>query len=188
LIQNWVEIIGVLILVLAALIGAFWKLVKISVDNKSKYEQDIKATRSLVISRDVIPEIISLIEKVEVEKGLRPGQSLEEVLSPSQSSFAHSLRRVIQPMSPINELEGLYLRAIDCAFKCAYDMLILAIVPGITILWVFIDLHWEYFIPLILLFGGVILIKAVFDILIYTRTLRRFIEKDNEIRLQRSVS
>lgn len=91
-------------------------------------------------------------------------------------------------MSPINELEGLYLRTIDCAFKCAYDMLILAIVPGITILWVFIDLHWEYFIPLILLFGVVILIKAAFDIIIYTRTLRRFIEKDNEIRLQRSVS
>lgn len=85
MIQNWVEIVGVLILVLVALIGAFWKLIKISVDNKSRYEQDIKATRSLVISRDVIPEIISLIEKVEVERGLRPGQGLEEILSPAKA-------------------------------------------------------------------------------------------------------
>ena len=187
MIQNWVEIVGVLVVVLAALIGAFWKLIKIAVNNKSKYEQDINATRSLVISRDVIPEIISLIEKVEVEKGLRPAQSLEEILSPSQSSFAYSLQRVIQPMSPINELEGLYLKTIDCTFRCAYDMLMLAIVPGITILWVFIDFHWEYFAPLVLLFGVVILIKGIFDILIYTRTVHRFIEKDNEIRLGRSA-
>ena len=187
MIQNWVGIASVLILVLAGLIGAFWKLIKTAGDNKSRYEQDITSTRALVISRDVIPEIISLIEKVEVEKGLRPAQSLEEILSPSQSGFAHSLRRVIQPMSPINELEGLYLKVIDCAFRCAYDMLIMAFLPGVTILWVFIDLYWEHFITCIAIFGVVILIKAVFDIVIYTRTLRRFIEKDNEIRLGRSA-
>lgn len=188
MIQNWVAIVGVLIVVLVALIGAFWKMVGIAGDNKSRYEQDINATRSLVISRDVIPEIISLIEKVEIEKGLRPGQGLEDILSPSQSSFAHSLRRVIQSMSPINELEGLYLRTIDRAFKCAYDMLVMAIIPGITILWIFVDLYWEHFIPLIVLAGVIILIKAIFDILAYTRTVRRFIDKDNEIRLGRSVS
>jgi hypothetical protein len=188
LIQNWLEILSVLILILAGIIGAFWKLISKASENKSSYHTVINATQSVVLSRDVIPAIISLIEKVEHERDLNRGQGLEEILSHSQSSLSHYLQRVLQPLNPIKELEALYLRTIDYAFTCAYDMLGMAILPAITIIWLFVDTCWDYFIPLVLLTGLIILIKTVFDILRYTQTLRRFINKDNEIRLARIVS
>lgn len=188
MITNWVEVVGILIAVLAALIGAFWKLISKASDNKSRFQRDLEAIKAIVVSKNVVPEIISLIERVEIQKGLRPGLSLEDIMSPSDSGFAYSLRRLLQSWNPIAEIERLYLEMVNCTFRCAYDMIGLATLPGITILWVFVDSFWEYFTPLVLLSGLIILIKAAFDVLSYTRTLHRFINKDNEIRLGKGVS
>lgn len=188
MIQNWLEIIGVLVAILVGLIGAFWKLITKASENKKQYENDLEATRSVVTSRDFIPEIAALIEKAVKEKENSPSLTLEEILGSLKSTIAYPLRRVVLPLRPLNELEGLYLKTIDRAFDCAYDMLGIAVLPAIAIIWVFVDLYWEYFLPIISFAGVVILIKTILDVLNYTRTLRQFMRRDTEIRMGRSVS
>lgn len=185
MIENGVEVLGLLLIVLVALLTAFWKLLNKAGENKSKYQMDVLASRGTVISRDAIPQIIDLIEKVQKTQSLDQSKTPEQILE--EATYGYSLQKIVSSISKINELDALYLKTISLAFTCAYDLLLAAILIGISIVWLFVNLYWEYFIPLVIFAGLIILIKSAFNILQYTRNLRSFIQKDNELRLGRSI-
>jgi len=186
LIENWIEILGLLLLILVTLLAAFWKLLNKAGENKSKYQMDVLASRGTVVSRDVVPQLIELIKRVEETRTLDQSQTLEEILE--EATRGYSLQQIINKINEINDLEVLYLKTIALAFNCAYDLLLAAVLIGITIVWLFINQHWEYFIPLVIFAGLTILIKSIANILQYSGNLHLFIKKDNELRLGRSTS
>jgi len=186
LIENWVEVLGLLILILVALLAAFWKLLNKAGENKSKYQMDVLAARGTTISRDVVPQLITLMERVEKIRTLNQSKTLEEILE--EATHGYSLQQIINKINEINDLDVLYLKTISLAFNCAYDVLLAAVLIGTTIVWLFVDRYWEFFIPLVVFAGLIILIKSIFNILQYSRNLHSFIKKDNELRLGRSAS
>lgn len=186
MIENWVEVLGLLLMVLVALLAAFWKLLNKAGENKSKYQLDVLAVRGTVLSRDVIPQLIELMQRVESIRMLDRSKTLEQILE--KATHGYSLQQIVKRISEINDLDVLYLKAISLAFACAYDLLLAAVLMGISIVWLFVDQYWEYFIPLTIFAGLIILIKSIYNVLQYTRNLRAFIQKDNEMRLGRSMS
>jgi hypothetical protein len=185
LIENWLQLLGILLPVLAALLAAFWKLLDKIDKNKSKYQQDVLAIRGTVIAGDVIPRLIGLIEKVETERTLDQSKTVEQILE--KATYGHSMQQIVNRINELNDMDILYTRTIFLSFACAYDVLSAAVLTGICTLWLFIDQYWEYFISMVILAGLIILIKLVYDILQYTRNLNRFIQKDNEMRLGRNI-
>jgi hypothetical protein len=185
LIENWIQLLSILIPVLAALLAAFWKLLDKIDKNKSKYQQDVLAVRGTVISEDVIPQLIELIEKVETERALDQSKTVEQILE--KAIHGHSIQQIVKRINEVNDMDILYIKTISLSFACAYDLLLVAVLTGVCIIWLFIDQYWEYFISLAIFAGLIILIKLIFNILQYTRNLHRFIQKDNEMRLGRNI-
>lgn len=179
-----IETLGVLIVILVALLGGFWQFVKIANKNKVQYQQDAMAMRSTIVSSELVPHLVLLIEKVEGERSISKRNSIEQILSRSSFAFPQIITRAI---GKINDVKTVYLQTIKSAFKCAYDLLIMSVLPALTIVWIFLDVYWEQFILLSLFGGSAILIKTIYDVLKYTSAVRQFIDKDNEIRLGRST-
>lgn len=178
-----IEIISFLTVVILALLGGFWQFTKKAGENKSRFQQDVESIRSIIIASELLPQVVQLIEKVEVKrKGETEG--IEQILS--DYSFAYDLKKLVRSSHDITEVENLYLKTTSLAFKCAYDLLIAAALPAITLVWLFIDVFWEYFIPLAIISTLIIVIKTIVDVLKYTKNFSDFIQKDNEIRLGRS--
>lgn len=184
MIQAFWQIIGILILVSGAFLGGYWKFLKVAGNNKIRYQQDAIAMRSIIVSSELVPQIVSLIEKVEAERVQSQKETIEQILS--RSSFAYPIQSIPRIISKTNEVDVLYLRTVSSAFRCAYDLLIATAIPILSAVWLFLDVYWDQFIPLILFAGAIILIKTVYDVLRYTNAIRQFIDKDNEIRLGRS--
>jgi len=185
LIENWIPLLGLLLTVLVALLAAFWKLLGKAGENKSKYQLDVLAVRATILSRDIIPRLVELIKKIDNERGLDPSKTVEQILE--KATHGYSLQNIVKSISEVNDLEALYLKTISLAFVCAYDLLLAAVLIGAIIVWLFLNQFWEYFIPLSIFAGLIILIKSAYNILQYTRNLHRFIQKDNEMRLGRST-
>lgn len=183
--ESFIQTLSLLVVVLVALLGGFWQFVKKAGDNKTRYQQDVISMRSIIISSELVPQIVQLIEKVEAERGQRGSRDIEQILS--KSSFAYTMQYIARTMGKINEIDNLYLVTIRLAFTCAYDLLLASVIPAVSIIWLFVDRYWEHFIPLVIFSGLIIVFKIIVDILRYTRNIGRFIEKDNEIRLGRSV-
>jgi len=184
LIDNYVQMLGILIPIMAALLAAFWKLLNKADDNKTKYQQDVLAVRGTVISGDVIPQLIKLLEDVEAERELNRTESIESIIG--RTTHGHSMQQIVKRINEINDLDILFTKTISLCFNCAYDTLLVASIVGAYLLWLFIDQYWSYFIPVAVFAGWIVLVKLVYDTLSYSRNIHRFIQKHSEMRLGRS--
>lgn len=180
---SW-QLVGILFAAVVALLGGFWKFLKLAGNNKTRFQQDALAMRSIILSSELVPQIVSLIEKVEIERGQTRGEAIEQILS--RSSFAYPIQSTARTMSKMNDVDTLYLRTVSLAFRSAYDLLIATFLPALTLLWLFIGVYWDQFVLLILFGSFVMTIKTIFDVYKYTNAVKQFIDKDNEIRLGRS--
>jgi hypothetical protein len=175
--------LGILIPVMAALLAAFWKLLNKADENRTKYQQDVLAVRGTVISGDVIPQLIKLLEDIEGERELNRTQSIETIIG--RATHGHSLQQIVKRINELNDLDILFMKTISVCFNCAYDMLLVASVVGVYLLWLFIDQYWNYFIPLAVFAGLIVLVKLIYDTLAYSRNIHRFIQKHSEMQLGR---
>jgi len=182
--QPPIETVSLLTVVVAALLGGFWQFIKKASENKTQFQQDVESIRSIIIASEILPQIVQLIEKVEAERDEGETGDIEQILS--KFSFASDLKHLARSSHDIAEVENLFLGTTSLAFRCAYDLLIAAALPGATVVWLFIDRFWEYFVPLAIISTLIIFIKTTVDVLKYTRNLSQLIQKDNEIRLGRS--
>lgn len=183
MIEAFWQVVGVLLVASGALLGGYWKFLKIANNNKSRYQQDALTMRSIILSSELVPQIVSLIEKVETERVQSRSEAIEQILS--RSSFAYPIQSTARIMSKINDTDTLYLRTVSIAFKCAYDLLIAAALPALTLAWLYVNAYWNQFVVL-MIFGGVLItVKNIYDVLRYTNAVKQFIDKDNEIRLGR---
>jgi hypothetical protein len=176
--------LGILLPVMAALLAAFWKLMNKADDNKTKYQQDVLAVRGNVISGDVVPQLIKLLEDVETERDLDGSESIETIMG--RATHGHSLQQIVKRINELNDLDILFMKTVSICFKCAYDMLLVAAIVGVCVLWVFVDQYWNYFIVMVAFSGLIILPKLIHDTLAYSRNIQRFIQKHSEMQLGRS--
>lgn len=179
-----IETISFLTVIVIAILGGFWQFIKKAGENKNRYQKDVQSLRSIIIASELLPNVVQLIEKVESHRTTGNISDIERILS--DYSFALDLKNLVNSSQNITEIENLYLGTTNFAFKCAYDLLLAAILPVVTLIWLFLDTYWEYFIPIIIFSTIVMVIKALFDVLKYTKNLRAFIKKDDEIRFGRS--
>jgi uncharacterized membrane protein len=184
LIGNYLQILGILIPVIAALLAAFWKLINKADDNRTKYQQDVLAVRGTVVSGDVIPQLVKLIENVETERELNSTETIENIIG--RTTHGHSLKQIVNRINELNDLDILLSKTVDSCFSCAYDMLLASAIVGICILWLFVDQYWSYFVTIALFAGFVVLSKVVYDILAYSRNIHKFIRRHNEMQLGRN--
>jgi len=185
MIEGFWQAVAILGTITGALLGGFWRFLRAVESNKKRYQNDAKAMRSLVLSSELVPQIISLMDKVEREKNIDPTASIEEILS--RRTFAKPVEDIAKSATKTIEVDSLYFKIIDHGFKCAHDLLILAPLPVISVIWLY-AYDGELTQPLIFLSCAIVFylvagsIKIIRDILKYTSAIRLFIEKDNEIR------
>lgn len=185
MIENYLQMLGILIPVLVALLAAFWKLVNKADNNKTKFQQDIMAARGTILSSEIIPQLIMLIEKVETERDMgNRMESIEDIIG--RTTHGYSLQLIVKRINELNDLDILLTRTISFCFNCAYDMLLAAAIVGVCIIWLFVNQYWINFITIVTFAGFIILFKLVYDTLMYSKNVHRFIQKHNEIQLGRN--
>jgi membrane protein YdbS with pleckstrin-like domain len=184
LIENYLQWLGVLVPLIAGLLAAFWKLLDKADDNRTKFQQDIMAVRGTVISGEIIPQLIKLLESIENERDVS-GRTVSIDTIISRSTHGHTLRLVVDKINQLNDLDILLAKTLSFCFNAAYDVLANAIISGFFILWLFIDQYWANFLTIASLALAIIITKLIYDVLKYTRSVQKFIQKHSEMQLGR---
>jgi hypothetical protein len=81
MIEQFWPALGVIVLIVISLIGAFWKLARHADETQKRYSLDISAMEAKIRSSQMLPEIIKLIQEVVSDKKTDPKASLERILS-----------------------------------------------------------------------------------------------------------
>ncbi len=182
--ENYLQLLALLLPLLAGLLAAFWKFVDKADKDKTKFQQDIMAVRGTVISGEIIPQLIKLIEDIETERELGGrNESIENIIG--RSTHGYSLQSFVKRINELNDMDVLLTKIVSYCFNCAYDFLFAAAVCGVFILWLFIDQYWTNFVIVVSFASLVIVLKLFYDTLTYTKSVHKFIQKHNELQLGR---
>ena len=132
--QFWAAL-GVIIVVIMALIGAFWKLARHADDTQKKYAVDISAMEAKIRSSQMLPEVIRLMQEVVSDKKTDPKATLEKILS--EEKYLRFIRNITQCENKIMEIKNSYKSLRDTISGLSRDMLYLALLisPLVSILY-----------------------------------------------------
>jgi len=106
MIEQFWPALGVTVLIVISLIGAFWKLARHADETQKRYSLDISAMEAKIRSSQMLPEIIKLIQEVVSDKKTDPKASLEKILS--EEKYLQFIRNITKCENEIMEIKNSY--------------------------------------------------------------------------------
>jgi len=125
MIEQFWPALGVIVLVVMGLIGAFWKLARHADDTQKRYSLDISAMEAKIRSSQMLPEIMKLIQEAVSDKKTDPKASLEKILS--EEKYLQFIRNITKCENKIMEIKNSYRLLKATISGLSRDMLYLAL-------------------------------------------------------------